>query len=143
MDVIIWGTGRGAEDIITCVKEDCRIIAYVDNDQTRWGINITIALWLRQKELISMQFDYLIVAVAINYESIVTQLAELMIDRNKTITPFFFDHAEYSKWRELFYLEELCFIELNRKMEDISLYVQNMEYEVASKDTKRYYRFPK
>lgn len=142
MDVIIWGTGRGAEDIITCVKEDCRIIAYVDNDQTRWGNKYHDSLVVAPKELISMQFDYLIVAVAINYESIVTQLAELMIDRNKTITPFSFDHAEYSKWRELFYLEELCFIELNRKMEDISLYVQNMEYEVAAKIQKRYYRFP-
>ena len=138
MDVIIWGTGRGAEDIITCVKEDCRIIAYVDNDQTRWGNKYHDSLVVAPKELISMQFDYLIVAVAINYESIVTQLAELMIDRNKTITPFSFDHAEYSKWRELFYLEELCFIELNRKMEDISLYVQNMEYEVAAKIQKRY-----
>ena len=143
MDVIIWGTGRGAEDIITCLKDDCRVIAYVDNDQTRWGNKHHDNLVVEPKELIDMQFDYLIVAVAINYESIVTQLTELMIDHNKIITPFSFNHAEYGKWRELFYLEELCFIELNRKMEDISLYVQNMEYEVAAKIQKGFYRFPK
>ena len=143
MDVIIWGTGRGAEDIITCLKDDCRVIAYADNDQTRWGNKFHDSFVVAPKELINMQFDYLIVAVAINYESIVTQLTELMIDNNKIITPFSFNHAEYSKWRELFYLEELCFIELNRKMEDISLYVQNMEYEVAAKIQKGFYRFPK
>ena len=143
MDVIIWGTGRGAEDIITCLKEDCRVIAYADNDQTRWGNKFHDSLVVAPKELIDMQFDYLIVAVAVNYESIVTQLTELMIDHNKIITPFSFNHAEYSKWRELFYLEELCFIELNRKIEDISLYIQNMEYEVAAKIQKGYYRFPK
>lgn len=100
MEIIIWGTGKGAEDIIPCLKKENMVIAYVDNDQTKWGNKFHDCFVIAPKELINMQFDYLIIAVAVNYECIVEQLKGVSVERNKIITPYSFDHTKYSEWRK-------------------------------------------
>lgn len=37
MDIIIFGTGKGAENVFSFLKKKNRIVFFVDNDSTKWG----------------------------------------------------------------------------------------------------------
>ena len=80
--LIIFGTGGSAERLEELLRKDVNIIAYADNDSSKWG------KYRNERKIVSPNliesFDYDYIAIASQYnETIYNQLLNMGLDINK------------------------------------------------------------
>lgn len=89
MDVLLWGTGRGAENYLKNGNvENVNIIGYIDNDSLKWGEKIENRPIYSPEQIRNLKFDKIIICSDVYYDSIreqiITQLDipdEIITDR--------------------------------------------------------------
>ena len=140
--VIIFGAGENAKKLLRCLKSGVHVIAFIDNNVLKQGTFFNDRKIISVGEVKEYSYDYILVA-SINYSGIVAQLVENEIEANKIICPFEYDHDKYNEWRSILNIEELIYIEMNSKIEKMSKYIENLEYELASKIKNNRIMFPK
>ncbi len=142
--VLIFGAGQTAKKIKNCLKIDCEVVAFIDNDPSKWekeflGVSILSPI----NAINSYQYQYIIIAVLNGYEKIMHQLVALGVTKESIITPFSFQHDYYNDWRCVFNIEELIYLEMNQKIENLYAHIENLEYEIVAKIRKDSIRYPK
>lgn len=141
--VFLFGAGINASKVIFCLKENVEILGFLDNDVQKWGNTFEDIPIMSPVEGIKMSFDYIILSVIKGYEAITEQMKSYGVQENKIITPFSFNHRKYNEWKKIFYVEELIYMEMNQKIEEMSFYIQNLEYETAANLESGCITFPK
>ncbi|WP_459478694.1 chemotaxis protein [Clostridium saccharoperbutylacetonicum] len=81
--VLIFGTGKTAYNVINCMKDDIKIIAYIDNDKSKWGYKDYYPV-ISIGEIKNFDYDYIIIASQYE-EEIFQQLKESNINEDKII----------------------------------------------------------
>ena len=142
MEHIIFGAGENTKKITRCLKQGEQVTAYIDNNIEKQGKVFLNCRVISLNDISDYYYDFLIVA-SINYEEIVEQLVDCGIVKEKIITPFSFRHSDYNAWRKFLNIEELIYIEMEQKISGLYEYIDNMEYELASKIINKRLRFPK
>lgn len=84
--VMIFGTGRTSYNVVNNLKNDVRIVAYIDNDKSKLGVKDSYPV-LSVDEIGKFEYDYIIIASQFE-EEIFKQLRELDIDEQKIIRFF-------------------------------------------------------
>ena len=73
MNIYIWGTGRGAHAVLSCLKKDrCDILGFIDNNPEKQHTVFENSSVL-PFEGISQDFDYIIISI-IQYKTVLYQL---------------------------------------------------------------------
>ncbi len=142
MKLLIFGAGKNSEKIMTCLKTEAVVTAFVDNDSTKWGKTLFGKKVIAPDQIRREEFDFIIIAV-LNNQGIIDQLLEFGIKLQKIINPFSYDHKKYREWRNIFYIEELIYLEMNQKIEHLSTYIGNLEYELAARMRDGKIKYPK
>ncbi|WP_051226642.1 glycosyltransferase domain-containing protein [Butyrivibrio sp. MC2013] len=89
MKVIVWGTGKTAEEFIRLNKDyllqnEVEILFFCDNDISRQGKIFGTKKCLNPNAIIDCQYDYIVIA-SIYYEEIISQITKLGHYRPDTI----------------------------------------------------------
>ena len=143
MKVLLFGAGINGKKVLSFLKEGIEIIAILDNDKQRWGNLYEGISVISPEKGIRYDFDYLIVTVRKGYEAISEQMINCGVQEEQIVIPFSFDHDKYHEWRAIFNIEELIYMEMQQKMENLSYYLENLEYEIAAKIKNGHMMFPK
>lgn len=143
MKVLLFGAGINGKKVLSFLKEGIEIIAILDNDKQRWGNLYEGISVISPEKGIRYDFDYLIVTVRKGYEAISEQMINCGVQEEQIVIPFSFDHDKYHEWRAIFNIEELIYMEMQQKMENLSYYLENLEYEIAAKIKNGRMMFPK
>jgi hypothetical protein len=80
--VILFGTGRTSQVVREALKENVEIVAFADNNRTKWGEEINNVLIIDPESIRQYIFDYIIIASQFN-EEIYKQLISMEIEENK------------------------------------------------------------
>lgn len=143
MKVLVFGAGKNAGKALFCLKEDVEVVGFLDNDATKWGNDCEGIEIISPAEGIQKSFDYIVISVERGYGAIAEQMKGYGVEEGKIIPLFSYEHSRYRKWRQVVLIEELIYLEMNRKVEELSAYVENIEYEMAAKLEKGELVFPK
>lgn len=81
-NVIIFGTGKSAETLEKLLNSSINVIAYADNDNSKWGKKHNNKIVLNPLELKAIKFDYILIGSQFN-EKIYNQLLEYGIHKKK------------------------------------------------------------
>lgn len=127
--VLFWAAGENAKKIVSCLREDVLIEAFIENDALRWGETFCGAEIISCQKMCHYEFEYIVITTP-NYEEILEQLIELGVDKSMIITPFDPDRCGRSGWREIFYVGELLYYVSNQKMQSMLYTLDNMKYEI-------------
>ena len=141
MKIVIFGAGKNAERLRTCIKSNIKIVSYIDNNPLLWGNEIDGIKICEPHSLTALDYNFVVIAT-INYKPIVSQLLIMGIDESKIATPFSFQHELYNQWSSFLYREELLFIEMSMKMEEMDIYLHNLMFETASSIERNLIRSP-
>lgn len=147
--IYIWGTGKGAKELLGYMfKNNCKILGFIDNDERKQGQ--VFADRPVMKLAMIEEFDYIIIATKIleSTRSILGQLLENNIPEEKII-PFFdnekvvikndFDNfINTDAWRSVLLTREVSSYERLYKMK-----IDNMKYEVADAIKNEKIQLPK
>lgn len=128
--VLFWAAGANAKKIVSCLREDVSIEAFVENDALRWGETFCGAEIIPYKKIYEYEFDYVVITTP-SYEEILAQLIELGINKDMIITPFDPERCDRNGWREIFHVGELLYYISNQKMQSMMYTLDNMKYEIA------------
>ena len=142
--VLMFGAGQNAYKIKNCLKPETEIMAFLDNDESKWGTEFLGYPVLDPKMAIEAQtYHYIVLAIINGYEKIRQQLLDLGVAKECIVIPFSFEHEQYNRWRDILNIEELIYLEMNQKLEKLYAHIENLEYELAAKIKKDSIRFPK
>ena len=147
MNIYIWGTGRGAHAVLSCLKKDrCDILGFIDNNPEKQHTVFENSSVL-PFEGISQDFDYIIISI-IQYKTVLYQLGRMnFTDLSRVIV--FYDEGccgrkEYESILDA-YLWKITLLE--QKVADLEtkleIRVRNAGYEIADGIKKEKYQFPK
>lgn len=114
-NVIIFGTGKTCKVVESGLNEETNIIAYCDNDKTKWNKKLKGKNIIPPSDLNNMNYDYIIIASQYN-ESIYNQLIEMKIENNKIFE--FFKYVNTSNNIVLWNINSLL-LEDNRNVETL------------------------
>lgn len=81
-NVLIFGTGKTSRIVESALKKNINIVAYLDNDSSKWNKIINSKIVLPPRKIKEIEYDYIIIASQYN-DAIYSQLIELGIDNNK------------------------------------------------------------
>lgn len=85
VQVFIWGTGHGTQDInYQLAMRGIHIIGYIDNNQRKWSEKFKGSNIYPPQILSSSPYDYIIIA-SMHVDAIKKQLLELQVEENKII----------------------------------------------------------
>lgn len=87
MEIIIFGTGSYAKQLIQVLNNNVKIVAVSDNNSKKWGVYWNDILIISPNEIKKHSFDYIVVA-SMYIEDITKGLLELGIDISKIICPY-------------------------------------------------------
>lgn len=94
-NILIFGTGKTKDEVISGLNENVNILAYLDNDKSKWGKNINGKDILNPEEITKLDYDYVIIASQFN-DSIYNQLINMNIPENKIFQNFIFQMYTYN-----------------------------------------------
>jgi hypothetical protein len=83
--VIIFGTGSGYYKLKMYFRDDVKIIAFLDNNKSKWNTKFEEVLILNPTKIQDIDFDYIVIASSY-YEQITNQLQDLDVDIDKIIS---------------------------------------------------------
>ncbi len=140
--VLIFGTGSSAEKVLDniCIG-NVDIIGYLDNSVKRQdtlfhGVNV-----FSPEKCIEMEFNYILIA-SVKYEPITEELLGFGVPEEKILPYFSFRHSDYERYRGIVHIEGMVYDELRLEFEGIEKYINNMDYEIASKLEKNKIQLP-
>lgn len=84
IDIIIFGTGLASQEISKFLTEKVNLVAYVDNNSSKWNSLFSGKKIISPKELLNRNFDYIIVASSF-YQEIEKQLLDMKIVHEQII----------------------------------------------------------
>jgi len=84
--VLIFGTGKTSYNVVNCLNNDIKIVAYIDNDKNKLGFKDSYSV-VSVDAIEKFKYDYIIIASQYEDE-IFQQLKELNIDEKKVIRFF-------------------------------------------------------
>ena len=128
---VVWAAGENAKKIVSCLREDVSIEAFVENDALRWGETFCGAKIISCHNINQYEYDYVVITTP-NYEEILIQLSELSVDKNVIITPFSPERCGRNGWRDIFHVGELLYYISDQKMQNMTYILNNMKYEIAT-----------
>jgi len=99
----IWGTGKAAQKFYSCVKNQTKVLGFIDNDKNKWGEKFEGKSVFGANAIID--YDYIFVSVR-QYEPVAYQLKMMRFEDDK-ILYLFEEGAE-------FVLQEIDFIDVNK-----------------------------
>jgi hypothetical protein len=82
LEVILFGTGRGAERALAHLPVECRVVGFADNDPARVGTEFHGLPVFAPSEIAKREFDHVIVA-SMYANEIVVQLEQLGLARHR------------------------------------------------------------
>lgn len=143
--IFIWGVGKGYHMVKESLDfSNIEIIGLIDNNSQLWGSQqdgYTIYALNR----ISMDYDYVIISVMNDIDTIKQQLMKSGVDNKKIL--LYFDVMDWVINRVDFINPTIRMMHLwekNRRNIDLNVDAKllNIEYEIADKIRKKQYRFP-
>lgn len=140
--LLIFGAGKNAEKIINCLRSETEIIAFADNDGSKWGSELFGKKVIAPEMITGHEYEFIVIAV-MDCQAVSRQLAGYGINEKRIIAPFLYDHKQYEGWRGIFNIEELIYLEMNQKIESLTIYIENLEYELAAKIRDGRIKYPK
>ncbi|WP_238916546.1 D-alanyl-lipoteichoic acid biosynthesis protein DltD [Clostridium sp. YIM B02555] len=98
--VIVFGTGKLSKVLEDSINKNVEIIAYADNDRTKWGSVHNDKIVIQPNNILNYDFDYILIGSQFN-EEIYTQLLNFGIDNEKifefgNFLDFGWDYVRYS-----------------------------------------------
>ncbi len=131
--VLIFGTGSSAEKVLDNICTDnVDITGYLDNSVKKQGRLFHGAYVFPPEKCKGMEFDYILIA-SVKYEPITEELSGFGVPEEKILPYFSFRHSDYGRYQGIVHIEGMVYDELRLEFEGIEKYIQNMEYEIASK----------
>ncbi len=131
--VLIFGTGSSAEKVLDNICTDnVDITGYLDNSVKKQGRLFHGAYVFPPEKCKGMEFDYILIA-SVKYGPITEELSGFGVPEEKILPYFSFRHSDYGRYRGIVHIEGMVYDELRLEFEGIEKYIQNMEYEIASK----------
>lgn len=99
-NIIIFGTGVTAKDVLYKLNDKCNIVCYLDNNKAMWGKfnGIEVKSPIAVKDL---EYDFIIIASQFNDE-IYEQLISLEVDRKKILQYYKVIDGEYNYIKDTF-----------------------------------------
>lgn len=139
--VIFWTAGANAKRLVSCLKEDVSISAFVDNDTLRWGEAFGGSQIISAEDMPKYEYDYIVIATP-DYSDILNQLNAMEIDVDKAITPFAPDRCERKGWRDIFHVGELMYYVLEQRITGMAWILENIPYEISDGMEKGHIKRP-
>ena len=94
-NIIIFGTGKTSKIVATGLSDQVNIIAYCDNDKTKWYKKLNERDIIPPSNLKDIYYDYIIIASQYN-EIIYNQLIEMKIPSNKIFEFFKYINTSFN-----------------------------------------------
>lgn len=88
-NILIFGTGSTSAQLINLLNNEVNIVAFVDNDENKWGKLYYGKSIIKPIEINKYDFHYILIASQFN-EEILNQLIDLNIDKSKIFQYFKF-----------------------------------------------------
>lgn len=137
VSIYIWGTGKGAKEILNYLYLNrCNILGYIDNNEDKSGQEFE-GKPICSFEQINQEYDYIIISTKIlEYtRSILIQLQEHNVDVDKIIP--FFDNEKViikNEYAEFVNIDSWRGVLLNREINNYErafrIKIENMKYEI-------------
>lgn len=110
--IFIFGAGGTGQRVEEIIKNKYEIIGYVDNDPTKWGIQIKEIKVYKPSVLTEIEFDYIVLGTLMGYEEIQEQLIDLNIPASKIKA----DYVELSVNSRILFLKRFSQIAYQEQM---------------------------
>lgn len=141
--ILIFGTGSSADKLLMNVRKDVtEILGFLDNSIEKQGKEYRGHRIYAPAQAGGFEYDGIVIA-SVKYKQITEQLVGLGVPEEKIYSYFAFDHSSYDRFREMFYVEGMVYDELKNDIQNLTVRLQNMEYETADKIRKKTLRLPK
>jgi len=101
---IIFGAGATGESLLPQYEDDHNVVAFLDNDEKKWGKKIEGIEILSPKEISRLEYDIIVIGTYLGGEIVIKQLVDMGVPRGKIQIPDYL--IVYDKGR-LAYLEGL------------------------------------
>ncbi len=128
--IILFGIGIHTDRIVEIIREEAEIVACIDNDKNKHGHIFAGRKIQPVEEGLKNNFDFVVISFTEGHEEAVRQLETLGIRQTKIAVPYLFDHAKYRYWRDIFYIEELEYLETDIRLTKIENCLENLPYEI-------------
>ena len=129
MKVIIFGIGQYTDAICNAFRPDVEIVCCIDNDSGKHGSVYAGAKICSITDGVKMSFDYIIIGFTMGYDIAIDQLKSVGVSENRVIIPYLFDHSKYSLYRDIFFIDELNYLETDIRLRRIENHIENFPYE--------------
>lgn len=87
MEIVIFGAGSYASNLIKVIREEVEILAVVDNNPRRWGTKFNDINIISPNDLNDYQYSYICIA-SMYTEEIQRQLIDMGIDKARIISTY-------------------------------------------------------
>lgn len=128
--IILFGIGIHTDKIVEIIREEVSIVACVDNDKTRHGLTFAGKKIQSVEEGLKEEFDFIVISFTEGYDDAVSQLVNMGVEQSEIVVPYAFDHAKYRYWHDIFYIEELEYLETDIRLTKIENCLENLPYEI-------------
>ena len=129
--VIIFGTGKSAEKVLSSLNKDKTIIeVFVDNNYSKQGTFFNNKLIIAPNDISKHEYDYIIIAI-IKYHDVVKQLVSLGIEQEKCLSYFDIDIVYRPYINEIFMPNIILKDNYDLKINTLMGIVENMPYEIC------------
>lgn len=129
LKVIIFGIGQFTDGILNAVRSDVEIVCCIDNDTEKHGKQYAGIQIFSMSDGVRKEYDYIIIGFTMGYDIAINQLKSLGVSEEKVIIPYLFDHSKYRMYRDVFYIDELNYLETDLRLRRIENHLENFPYE--------------
>ena len=129
-NIIIFGTGQSSKIVLNALnKNNVNIVAFADNNFNKHGTIFEGVQVKNPKELINMEFDYIIIAI-IKFLPVQKQLLEIGISEGKIVPYFNIDIMDNEKLEHLLDWNKVIRDNYKIKFKQLTIKMQNLPYEI-------------
>ena len=147
--VVVFGVGRSAEIVESCLNVEVEIIVYLDNNVPNKKNLLDQKNIVFPKDVSQYKYDYVILA-SIHYESMEKQLIELDLQEDLIIKFFDYKNCQYERYSGLFNVlkaevkafEQVMLAEYKNLEKRTEEYCNNVKFEIIDSVRKEEYQFP-
>jgi len=76
----IFGAGTKGRELLPLIKEKYQVVAFLDNDNSKWGIAIDGVPCMQPEAIIDNDYDIVIIALTMAFDTIIEQLIKMGVD---------------------------------------------------------------
>ncbi len=86
--VICFGAGGMGEKLYGIISEEYEIVAFADNQETKWGTSLLGKKIISPNSINDYVFDKIVITTTLAIDTVINQLLGLGVDRSKIITSY-------------------------------------------------------